>query len=64
VAKEGVDHVQLGVAAPSDFILPPVAASTMRRMTVIKAKTKIALESTLRVGNLRIRGAIKIEPTP
>jgi len=35
----------------------------MRRMTVIRANTKIAKERTERVGNLLIRGAMRIAPT-
>jgi hypothetical protein len=41
----------------------PVAASTIRRMTVIKPNRKMPEARTERVGHLLINGAIRMAPT-
>lgn len=75
----GLQSPYEGFAAPACLSLPPVAyisgintivysdipvaASTMRRMTVIRAKIDIATARTVRVGRRLTNGAIRMAPT-
>ena len=52
-----------GLLAPLGCIFPPVAASTMRRITVIKPNRRIAAVKTVLVGHFLINGAIRMAPT-
>ena len=44
-------------------MLPPVAASIMRRRAVRRPNVRMARERTDRVGKRLMRGAMRIDPT-